>query len=282
MISPEQELEICDLYTNQGLGCRRLGAKYGVHKQKITNIIKKHGLQSGQHQRRVELDPDTEKEIARLYKEGQSAEEVASLFGISRMVVRRILKAHSVAAHKVGGVSKPCPQKRILSADAERQVCELYSSDTSQTLVTIASRFGCSDKTVLRALKRNGVQTRPNVVEFTTSLKGTEQLSIWCSAITQGVSIEDWQGYSPRPKGRWGTRYIRWRKEVLERDNRWCQKCGHDQSLVCHHIYPWTKYPDKRYDVDNGITLCRYCHNKIQSREEQYVNYFKELLRQED
>lgn len=34
----------------------------------------------------------------------------------------------------------------------------------------------------------------------------------------------------------------------------------HPVKLIAHHIYNWKDNPDKRYDIDNGITLCEDCH----------------------
>jgi 5-methylcytosine-specific restriction endonuclease McrA len=57
--------------------------------------------------------------------------------------------------------------------------------------------------------------------------------------------------------------YRAWRKAVYERDNYTCQKCGAKGAyLNAHHIKPWADYPEFRYDLDNGIALCRACHIK--------------------
>jgi len=33
--------------------------------------------------------------------------------------------------------------------------------------------------------------------------------------------------------------------------------------LVAHHVYLFSDFPDKRYDIDNGLTLCRSCHSSL-------------------
>ena len=57
--------------------------------------------------------------------------------------------------------------------------------------------------------------------------------------------------------------YKEWRKQVFERDDYTCQQCGcRAVMLHPHHIKGYTKYPEKRYEVSNGITLCVPCHHQ--------------------
>lgn len=59
-------------------------------------------------------------------------------------------------------------------------------------------------------------------------------------------------------------KYIEWRKSVLKRDNYRCVVCkrGRPARLEVDHIYSWARYPDLRFDVDNGQTLCHSCHKR--------------------
>jgi len=65
--------------------------------------------------------------------------------------------------------------------------------------------------------------------------------------------------------------YIRWREMILARDNWTCQNCGKRSGkefvyLVSHHIKSWIEYPELRYDINNGIILCRECHLLIHKK----------------
>lgn len=56
-------------------------------------------------------------------------------------------------------------------------------------------------------------------------------------------------------------KYIDWRKSVFEKDNYTCQVCGKIGGIIFpHHIRLWSIYPELRYNINNGITVCKTCH----------------------
>lgn len=58
-------------------------------------------------------------------------------------------------------------------------------------------------------------------------------------------------------------RYKLWRTRVFERDDYTCQMCSvRGGKLEADHIKQFAFYPDVRFDVDNGRTLCHDCHIK--------------------
>jgi len=61
-----------------------------------------------------------------------------------------------------------------------------------------------------------------------------------------------------------------WRGKVIERDKGFCRICHSQENLEVHHIVRFGKNKNKRWDIDNGITLCFECHKKFRRIEEEY------------
>lgn len=56
--------------------------------------------------------------------------------------------------------------------------------------------------------------------------------------------------------------YRKWRKAIFQRDNFSCQKCGDvtGGNLEADHIKSFALFPELRFDITNGRTLCKKCH----------------------
>lgn len=80
------------------------------------------------------------------------------------------------------------------------------------------------------------------------------------------------------------------RKECFRRDKytclwcraKWDRKGGRKVVLNAHHIKRWADYPKLRYYLPNLITLCRDCHQKVWSKEEQFEVFFRGLIRKKE
>jgi len=75
--------------------------------------------------------------------------------------------------------------------------------------------------------------------------------------------------------------YKKWRKDVYCRDKYKCQwpQCKGGGRIHAHHIQRWADYPFKRFDIHNGITLCKEHHDKIKGEEDNYIRMFLDILR---
>ena len=79
---------------------------------------------------------------------------------------------------------------------------------------------------------------------------------------------------------RGGPLHKQWSVGVKKRDNWKCrinnQECN--GRMESHHILSWKDYPELRYDLNNGITLCHHHHPRKKEDEVKMIPTFKELL----
>jgi len=62
---------------------------------------------------------------------------------------------------------------------------------------------------------------------------------------------------------RYSKRMDDWRLAVFERDDYTCQGCGQKGGyLQADHIKPFAFFPESRFELSNGRTLCLACHKK--------------------
>jgi HNH endonuclease len=64
--------------------------------------------------------------------------------------------------------------------------------------------------------------------------------------------------------------YIAWKEAVFRRFGRQCVLCGHSGNIHAHHIKPVKQFPEKVFEVENGVPLCGNCHAAVNGREADY------------
>lgn len=74
--------------------------------------------------------------------------------------------------------------------------------------------------------------------------------------------------------------YYDWRKRVWLRDNFKCKinNCDCSGKIIAHHILGWALYPELRYEINNGITLCHAHHPKRRAEEKRLIPILSELV----
>lgn len=118
--------------------------------------------------------------------------------------------------------------------------------------------------------------------------KHTEEARIKISQAQKGDKSHFWKGgvTKENDKQRKSIEYKLWRTSVFERDDYTCQNCGIRGGngkrviLEAHHIKPFSYFPDLRYEVDNGLTLCKSCHLK-ETVKERRVNWINQFVKRE-
>ena len=94
------------------------------------------------------------------------------------------------------------------------------------------------------------------------TIKEREKASI----LMQGEKSPLWRGgVSPlNRKIRYSLEYRLWRDAVFKRDDYTCIWCGDNKggNLNADHIKRFSEFPELRFAIDNGRTLCVGCHRK--------------------
>lgn len=92
-----------------------------------------------------------------------------------------------------------------------------------------------------------------------------------------GDKNPNWKGgvTSENRKIRMSLKYKLWRITIFERDNYQCLIGGkkHGNKLQVDHIQPFSLYPELRFELNNGRTLCINCHKKYGWGANQYIKW---------
>jgi rubrerythrin len=120
--------------------------------------------------------------------------------------------------------------------------------------VTFADRANrcntCANKITVSALDLTG-SNNPNYKDYITDEE-------------RAARIEDKRDF----------RFRRWSFSVKERDMFTCQVCGTTKARFnSHHLNGYKRFPDERYDIDNGVCLCNDCHKRLHSEHGVHTTY---------
>ena len=104
-----------------------------------------------------------------------------------------------------------------------------------------------SERAREQVLRQGGI---PNARMFTTESSSGSNSYTWKGGVTP-----------IHMKIRLSKEMQQWRKSVFLRDNFTCVLCNQrGGNKEADHIMPFSLYPDLRFDLDNGRTLCKPCH----------------------
>lgn len=117
--------------------------------------------------------------------------------------------------------------------------------------------------------KKHSVETREHLSSVKTKMFAEGILVPWCKGIRKPGRIFLSQSHL------W--KYFR--KQILERDQDTCRCCGVKPANVVHHIIPYRSCRDHK--LENLITLCGPCHRKTYKHEEEFIEIFLGILRQD-
>jgi hypothetical protein len=142
----------------------------------------------------------------------------------------------------------------------------------SLTLTEWAKKLGIKYEALRQRIRRYNIPLEEAITnnKFLQNKKGEESCH-W---------IKDRSKLKTNIRKHYDSRYKDWAKEVKTRDNWKCKinNCDCKGILEAHHILPWRNFPELRYDLNNGITLCKYHHPRSYHLEKKLANFFKTLI----
>lgn len=183
-------------------------------------------------------------------------------------------------------VAKRCDSP---NPDKVLEAVVLWKKDLSMN--QISREVGIPERTIRRYLNNLGFKRDYSYVSRALTGKpksDTHKLNLSISRKNKGIAKKEknpnWRGgISPI----WNTSEWKiWRSEVFKRDDYTCKGCGLRNKmglnkslyLEAHHILPRRDFPLLTFDISNGITLCKCCHDKTRKKEYLSVNIWKQRV----
>jgi len=146
----------------------------------------------------------------------------------------------------------------------ERELLKSLYLGNYYSIKEISEIFSCSVSTICRRLKEYNIPTKDPKVYTKDArdyiLRNKDVI------LPRGKNHHNWKEIKKfRNRNTNDSKYKHWRYSVFDRDNYICKICGKISKgdIEAHHIKSWKTYIYSRFDVDNGITLCKECHKWI-------------------
>src|SRR3990167_9767653 len=129
--------------------------------------------------------------------------------------------------------------------------------------------------------KKTGIEPWNKGKEKVYSETAIEKMSLAHKGLNLGEKHWNWN--SNREEDREDRRscaYRDWSKNVKNRDDWKCRIADKncDGRLEAHHILSWKDFPELRFELNNGITLCHAHHPKKKTEEAKLSPYFQVLV----
>ncbi len=154
LLTPEQELEVIKIYTEQTISAENIGRMYNVSERPILAILKRHNIR-----KKTTLDHMASENllknidlVIKEYKSGVTISELVRKFGSCKITIKRILR-------KSGIKIRTREDNRKIKTIENNKIIELYSKDYLST-EEIAIIYNVSHGTILTILWNSNVEMR--------------------------------------------------------------------------------------------------------------------------
>lgn len=205
----------------------------------------------------------------------RSAPEIAKECGVALRTLRRWIE-------EFGLCNKEGSKTNFFTKELLYELYVVQMKSTNE----IAFMYNLTDNTIAKLLRKYDIPILNHKDATSRYIKykgGKEKLRkimkqqnirIETSCRIRGINKEEFDDFltSVNMLIRSSSEYSEWRENVFIKDNYICQCCGHvGGKLQAHHIENFADNLEKRFDVNNGITLCFKCHSPTQKGSFHYI-----------
>lgn len=233
------------------LGCSNVCISYYMD---LFGVKKRKSPKKGKQYGRLRTNHINDDEVVTLYVYSKlSMRDVGKAVGCSAPSVARILSEKGITRRHHNDTKRGKSNYLKKNIDTEKAK-SMYKDNES--IAQIGKVIGVSSSTVKRSLVEAGVPIK-SLSEILQGKRGGEN----------NANYKPWLTEEDRDRRRDTHKNKEWRGSVFNRDGHMCLACGDDRggNLCAHHILPYSIAKNKRWDVENGATLCKSCHVKFHS-----------------
>lgn len=205
------------------------------------------------------------------------------------MVVRPSKKKCPICGGEMAQKSKTCWECRKRQITKKCAICgKEFTTKKSTNKKTCSTE--CANK--LRGQTNSRVQSQK--VKIICKNCGKEKWLSPSNSYREFCSSDCWYEYnigennpkwkggisSERAMGDSSREWKKCRKTIWKRDDATCQLCGRrfnhkELPYEVHHIRPF-KHENTRYDINNLVLLCNWCHNWVHSSKNRFKLFIKD------
>lgn len=140
------------------------------------------------------------------------------------------------------------------------------------SIIMIGNKIGVGHKNHFG--KKHTIETKIKMSKSKIGKYIGEKNWKWIKDRTKLAVLHNGEEYRNSPAHR------EWSRLVKNRDGWKCRISNDDCSgkVVSHHILSWREYPELRYEVNNGITLCHAHHPRKRNDEKKFAIFFNQLV----